>query len=72
MINTGRILEYLGKIAKGSIAAHKLTTILEVQVGAGPSSIGPEMERLDTVVEELRTHKEALWNLLEDEEEVEE
>jgi len=71
MLNTDRVLEYLGKIAKGSIAAYKLTTILEVQVGAGPS-VGPEMDRLDTVVEELRIHKEALWNLLGDEEEVEE
>jgi len=66
MINTDRVLEYLGKIAKGSIAAHKLTTILEVKIRAG-LSIGPEMDRLDTVVEDLRTHKEALWNLLGDE-----
>uniref|UniRef100_A0A6M3XLW4 Uncharacterized protein n=1 Tax=viral metagenome TaxID=1070528 RepID=A0A6M3XLW4_9ZZZZ len=71
MINTDRVLEYLGKIAKESIAAHKLTTILEVQIRAG-LSIYPAMDRLDTVVEELRTHKEALWNLLGDEEEVEE
>ena len=71
MINTDRVLEYLGKIAKGSIAARTLATILEVQIRGG-LSIDLEMERLDTVVEELRTHKEALWNLLGDEEEVEE
>jgi len=71
MINTDRVLEYLGKIAKGSIAARTLATILEVQIRAG-LSIYPAMDRLDTVVEELRIHKEALWNLLGDEEEVEE
>ena len=71
MINTDRVLECLGKIAKGSVAAHKLTTILKVQIRAGLFS-GLETDQLDTVVEELRTHKEVLWNLLEDEEEVEE
>ena len=71
MINTDRVLERLRQIARGSIAAYTLTRILEVQIRAG-LSIGLEMDRLDTVVEELRTHKEALWNLLGDEEEVEE
>jgi len=66
MINTDRVLEYLEKIAKGSIAAHLLAIILKVQIRAG-LSIDPEMDQLDTIVEELRTHKEALWNLLGDE-----